>query len=85
MKLHIHWDRFVISRGANDYWECRCGHRQANKAGRGWTPFDRSWLEGGDWSEPPSPPSAPIGLPRLEPSVVQMRVPTPVYIVPPPK
>ena len=43
--LHLHLYRYVGSKGANAYSECRCGARKVSR-GRGMSPIDRAWLSG---------------------------------------
>ena len=52
--IHIHWHKFVMTRGCNNYYECRCGHRVVGCYGGGYTPIDVEWLRGEEWATFPS-------------------------------
>ena len=43
--LHIHWFKFKFRKGANLYFECRCGKRKVKSDITGYSPIDRKWLQ----------------------------------------
>lgn len=79
MKLHIHVHKRVRRLGLNDYYQCRCGDRKYMRRGRrGFSPVDRQWLDGGDWTREPT--VGPVGgsgqakasLPPLEVNIEEL-------------
>jgi len=47
--LHIHWHRSHHHAGANEYLQCRCGHRIYRPTFSGvYSPVDWGWLSGAE-------------------------------------
>lgn len=54
-RLCVHWWKEVAVEGVWAYYECRCGRRRADRLYANLMgPLDWRWLNGGDWTPPPT-------------------------------